>query len=84
MKTWLKNLWWLLIILLMGCTVTDLTTEKWHIHRVSFLQRMEIPEVTIETNGTAILKGYKSDGGSDVAAAVTRAAVSEALKSAKP
>jgi len=66
-----------------GCTVTKITTDHWALSRTSFLQRLEIPEVQISTNGTAVLKGYKTDGGNEAAAAIAGAAVSAAIKAAK-
>jgi len=74
----------IVFILATGCTSTQLTTEHWSLKRTSFLQRMDIPEVSITPDGTATLKGYKTDGGSDIAAAVTAAAVSAAIKSTVP
>ena len=68
---------------LCGCTTTEITTGQWSMKRRSFLQRMDISEVRISTNGTATLTGYRSDGGNDAVAAVTAAAVSAAVNSIK-
>lgn len=67
-----------------GCTVTKIKTEKWELRRTSFLQRLEIPSVTIAPDGTAVLTGYKTDGGTEAAAAITAAAVAAAMKSVTP
>jgi hypothetical protein len=72
-----------LLLLQAGCTVTRITTDHWSIRRMSFLQRLEIPEVEFGSNGVAILRGYRSDGGNQAAAAITAAAVTAAIKSAK-
>lgn len=66
----------LLVVLLCGCTSTcprwrqDVLTNgtvrsEWSMRRTSLLQKMEIGTVTISTNGTVSLRGYKNDGGSE-------------------
>ena len=64
-----------------GCTVTRMrvTPEGWELRRVSFLQRVEMPQVNIGSNGTATLQGYRNDGGADAAAKITAAAVKSAM-----
>jgi len=71
-------------VILTGCTVTHVRTDKWELRRNSFLQRQEIPFVQIATNGTATLQGYKTDGGNEALGAITAAAVSAAVQSIKP
>lgn len=66
-----------------GCTTTNITTDRWSMKRKSFLQRLEIPEVRVETNGTVTLKGYRNDGGNEALAGAISAAVSAAMKAAK-
>lgn len=53
-------------------------------HRISFLQRVEIPSLTVKTNGEIVLSGYTNSGGTEALSAVTQAAVSAAIKSVKP
>lgn len=67
-----------------GCTVTRITSPTWELKRTSFLQKTEIPKVSIQPDGTAVLEGYKNDGGNEAAALITAAAVSAAVKSASP
>jgi len=76
-----------LVLATTGCTFTKVSRKpdgSWAIRRVSFLQKVEIPEVEIGTNGTTLLRGYRSDGGNQAAAAVTEAAVTAAIKGMKP
>lgn len=68
---------------LCGCTVTKISSGSWSMERKSFLQRMDIGEVTIATNGTARLSGYKSDGGNEALGVAVGAAVAAAINSAK-
>ncbi len=67
-----------------GCTSTTVQAPGWSLKRTSLLQRIDMPELIISTNGTVTLRGYRTDGGSDLAAQVTAAAVSAAVKSAAP
>lgn len=76
----MKPLLILLPLALCGCTGTKVETETWPLSRTSFLQRVQIPEVAITTNGTVTLKDYTNDGGNEAAAAVAAAAVSAVLK----
>lgn len=80
----IKNLLWLAGLILTGCTTTTVRTEHWELRRTSFLQRLEIPSVTILPDGTAEMTGYKTDGGTEAAAAITSAAVTAAIKSTVP
>ena len=70
--------------LLCGCTSTKVSTPFWTMERRSFLQRVEVPQLTISTNGTATLSGYKNDGGNEALGVAVSAAVAAAIKSAKP
>ena len=65
-----------------ACTVTRVKTPHWEMTRTSFLQKVGIPSLAVATNGTVELRGYKNDGGTEAAAAITAAAVSAALKAA--
>ena len=67
---------------LCGCTVTRVQTPNFELSRTSILQRLEFGEVSYTTNG-ATLKGYKTDGGNEAAAAMLGAAVKAAVEGAK-
>lgn len=69
---------------LCGCTVTEIQSDTWTMRRRSFLQRMDIAEVTVGTNGMATLRGYKNDGGNEALGVAVGAAVAAAVKAAKP
>ena len=71
------------VVALCGCTRTKVATPFWTMERSSFLQRVEVPQLTIATNGTATLSGYKNDGGNEALASAVSAAVSAAINSAK-
>lgn len=66
-----------------GCTFTKFPRAigGW---RLSFLQRVEMPEVEVETNGTVRLKGYRNDGGAKAAAEIARGAARGAVEGMKP
>jgi hypothetical protein len=74
----------LALLLAAGCTRTSIKTPTWSMDRVSFFQRVEVPTMSIATNGTATLRGYRNDGGSEAAAAIAAAATAAAVKSLKP
>jgi len=74
----------LLVVSLCGCTSTTVTTPQWTVRRISFLQKLEVPNLVIGTNGTVTLQGYSNDGGLSALSKVTEAAVSAAVKSLKP
>lgn len=74
----------LLAVLAAGCTNTKISTPYWSMERSSFLQRVQVPDMTISTNGTARLRGYANDGGNDALGTAVSAAVSAAVKSMKP
>ena len=73
-----------LLLVATGCTITHVETAQMKIRRVSFLQKVEIPQLKISTNGAVQLQGYANDGGSEAAALITAAAVSAAMKSVAP
>lgn len=76
----MKHLLYLIPLLLsLGCTKTQYKDFK----RVSFLQRAEFNEVTISTNGTVTLKGYKNDGGAEGTALIAGAAAEGAVRGMK-
>lgn len=53
-----------------GCTSTNIEADTFSLKRTSFFQKLEIPEASISTNGTVLLKGYKTDGGNEALAAL--------------
>lgn len=65
-----------------GCTITKFPRAigGW---RISFMQRIEMPEVEVLTNGTVRLLGYRSDGGSDAAAKIAGAVAEGTVKGMK-
>lgn len=71
-----------ILLLACGCTTTDIDTPTWKLHRISFMQKLEIPKVTIGTNG-ATLEGYKNDGGSDGVAKIAGEVTKQAISAAK-
>ena len=74
----------LIVVLLMsGCTMTKVTTRDWSVSRISFFQQVEIPALSVDTNGVVQLSGYKTDGGSDALQSVVEAAVRAAVSTAK-
>lgn len=76
----MKSLYLLIPILLLGCTKTQYKDFK----RVSLcLQRAEFTEVSISTNGTVTLKGYKNDGGAESMALIAGAAAEGAVRGMK-
>ena len=79
----MKRILTLILSALCGCTTTTVETPLWSLHRSSFLQRLEIPEVSIGTNGTATLKGYKTDGGGDAAAAIAGTVAEKSIRALK-
>lgn len=74
----------LAVTLLTGCTTTVVETPYWSLNRKSFMQKIEIPDLSISTNGTAHLRGYMTDGGNQALAIAIDAAVTAAMKGAKP
>lgn len=76
---------YIFLLLLCGCARTQILVKpsQWELRRTGFLQKLEIVEVKIATNGTVTIKGYKNDGGNEAAAAITEAAVKGAVKGLK-
>jgi len=70
----------LLAFLAPGCTQTKVTAPTWGLSRITFLQQVQVPQLTIGTNGTAELKGYANDGGQQV----TLAIIQELLRARLP
>jgi len=70
----------LLLLVAAGCTSTTVTTSSWSLKRLSFLQQTQIPAVDIETNGSAHLRGYTNDGGTEALKATIEGAVAGAVK----
>ncbi len=79
----MRTFLFLAAVCLCGCTVTRFSSGQWELERRSFLQRVELGRVSIATNGTASLDGYKNDGGNEALASAVSAAVSAAINSAK-
>ena len=53
------------LLLLTGCVGTIVKVpDKFTVIRICVLQKMEIPEITVNNMGT--VKGYKNDGGQDM------------------
>lgn len=73
-----------LILACTGCTLTRIQTPQLTLRRFSFLQRVEIPRVEMNTNGMITMTGYKNDGGNEAAAGIISAAVTAAIKSVAP
>ena len=77
----------ILLPLLSGCIYTSFSYDGTVVKgkRLGCLYPFETGPFTYATsNVTVRLEGYKTDGGTDTAAAVTEAAVTAALKQAKP
>lgn len=69
---------------LCGCTSTEIVSSNWALKRTSFLQRLDVAEISVSTNGIATMRGYRNDGGGEALATVTAAAVAAAINSTKP
>ena len=70
----------LAVALLSGCTQTRITTPTWSLTRVSFLQRTEVPQITVLTDGSIEVQGYSNDGGNAAIGAIVEAAIRGAVK----
>lgn len=66
----MKSLFLIPLLALCSCTSTNVQTPTITLKRVSFMQKVAIPELTIATNGTATLQGYSNDGGAAAMAEV--------------
>lgn len=63
-----------------GCTQTKITTPTWSLTRTSVLQRTEVPQITVLTDGSIEVKGYSNDGGNAAVSAIVEAAIRGAVK----
>ena len=70
----------LALALLGGCTQTRITTPTWSLTRTSVLQRTEVPQITVLTDGSIEVQGYSNDGGNAAVSAIVEAAVVAAIK----
>lgn len=73
----------LALLLLTGCVTTEFTMGTVHIKRSSFLSKMEIKELSVSTNGAAILKGYRGTGDADLVSAAAEGAAAGAVAAGK-
>ena len=73
-----------------GCTMTRMESLEgggFYFKRISVLQRTDVPEFSVATDGgdsAVTLKGYTNDGGAELIGAAVERAVSAAVKSATP
>jgi hypothetical protein len=63
-----------------GCTQTKITTPTWSMKRVTFLQRTDVPKITVLDDGSIEVEGYSNDGGNGAISAAVEAAVRGAVK----
>ena len=70
----------LAVAFLEGCTQTRITTPKWSLTRTSFLQRVDVPRITVLTDGSIEVEGYSNDGGNAAMKAIGEAAIGAAIK----
>ena len=74
----------LLLFLLCGCTYTSFNPSTGTFKRLSILQKVEVPHLTITTNGTVTLKGYANDGGGEATGVIVGHAVEGVVRGMKP
>jgi hypothetical protein len=67
-------------LMLAGCTQTKITTPTWSMERVTFLQRTDVPKITVLDDGSIEVEGYNNDGGNGAIAAAVGAAVRGAVR----
>jgi len=67
-------------LMLAGCTQTKIQTPTWSMERVTFLQRTDVPKITVLNDGSIEVEGYSNDGGNQAIAAIVTAAVRGAVK----
>jgi hypothetical protein len=67
-------------MMLAGCTQTRITTPTWSMERVTFLQRTDVPKITVLDDGSIEVEGYSNDGGNGAIAAAVGAAVKAAVR----
>jgi hypothetical protein len=68
------------VMMLAGCTQTRITTPTWSMERVTFLQRTDVPKITVLDDGSIEVEGYSNDGGNGAIAAAVGAAVKAAVR----
>ena len=68
------------MMMLAGCTQTRITTPTWSMERVTFLQRTDVPKITVLDDGSIEVEGYSNDGGNGAIAAAVEAAVKAAVR----
>jgi hypothetical protein len=61
-------------MMLAGCTQTKIQTPTWSMERVTFLQRTDVPKITVLDDGSIEVEGYSNDGGNGAIAALERIA----------
>jgi hypothetical protein len=66
--------------LTVGCTHTKFTGGNWTMDRTTVLQKVEIGDVSVSTNGTASLKGYQNDGAQQITLQLLQALLQGTLK----
>lgn len=71
----------LLAILWSSCTVTRVSTPQWRMTRCSVLQKVDVPTLSVDTNGVVHLNGYKNSGGNEELQAFIKSTL-ELLKAA--
>lgn len=54
------------LMILAGCTQTKFSGGPWTMNRTSVLQKVEVPSLSIGTNGTVTMQGYNNDGGQQI------------------
>lgn len=69
--------------MLTACTKTEMTVGSMNFRRTSFLQRVNVPNLQVSSNGVITLNGYDTDGGAETMGAVLGTALGIALKAAK-
>jgi hypothetical protein len=63
-----------------GCTQTKIQTQTWSMERVTFLQRTDVPKITVLDDGSIEVEGYSNDGGNQAMQAIVTAAVKAAVR----
>lgn len=63
-----------------GCTQTKIQTPTWSMTRLTFLQRTDVPKITVLDDGSIEVEGYSNDGGNGAIAAAVGAAVKAAVR----
>lgn len=74
-------------LLLTGCTITKMQTDKvgkWSFNRWSLFQKVEVPSIQISPNGTVTVKGYKNDGGNEALGVIAEGMAKGVVEGMKP